>query len=172
MTRFLFAFVVILGAVFSRLLPHPPNFTPIAAIALFGGVYLDRRAAFIVPLAALLVSDYVLGFYRDIAWVYGSFVLIGLIGLWLRSHRSLVATAAATLTGSIVFFLVTNFGVWVSSQVTYPKTLAGLVECYVAAIPFFRNSVAGDLVYVALLFGAYEFGMRYVLRRDAASLTQ
>ncbi len=154
------AVTMILIAAFSRLLPHPPNFTPIAAIALFSAVYLDRKAAMIIPLLAMLASDYVIGFYGTIGWVYGSILAVGLIGFWLRGRRTIGTTALATLGGSVLFFIVTNFGVWYSQEVTYPHTLAGLASCYVAAIPFFRNALAGDLFFVALLFGSYELMRR------------
>ncbi|HZY10958.1 MAG TPA: DUF6580 family putative transport protein [Bacteroidota bacterium] len=162
MIRYLFTFSLILIAALSRLLPHLPNFTPITALALFGGVYLDKKHTFIVPLAAMLISDYFIGFYSGMAWVYCSFVAIGFLGLWLRNHRGVGKTIGATLTGSILFFAVTNFGVWVSSQVTYSHTLSGLIECYVVAIPFFRNTLFGDVVYVGALFGAYELAKKFI----------
>ena len=93
------------------------------------------------------------------------------IGLWLRGHRSIGAILGSSLAGSVLFFIVTNFGVWTFSAVTYPHTLAGLASCYVAAIPFFRNTVIGDLVYVTSLFGAFELGLRYIpaLRTNAVA---
>ncbi|HEV8538801.1 MAG TPA: DUF6580 family putative transport protein, partial [Bacteroidota bacterium] len=127
-----------------------------------GAVYLDRKHAFIVPLAAMLISDYFIGFYEGIGWVYGSFAAIGLIGLWLRSHPGVVRTVAATLGGSVLFFIFTNFGVWISSQVSYAHTLSGLWACYIAAIPFFRNTVMGDAVYVAAMFGVYELAKKFL----------
>ena len=162
MARYAFTFVVILLAALSRLLPHPVNFAPITALALFGGVYLDKKHTFIVPIAAMLISDYFIGFYSGMAWVYASFIAIGCIGLWLRNHRGIGTTIAATFAGSLLFFVVTNFGVWISSQVTYPYTFAGLVQCYVSAIPFFRNSLLGDFVYVGALFGVYELAKKIV----------
>jgi hypothetical protein len=162
MTRHLFTFSLIFLAALSRLLPHLPNFTPIAALALFGGVYLDKKHTIIVPLAALLISDYFLGFYSGMMWVYGSFAAIGLLGLWLRKHQGVATTMGATLLSSILFFVVTNFGVWISSHGTYPLTFSGLIECYVAAIPFFRNSLLGDFAYVTALFGAYELAKKFV----------
>jgi hypothetical protein len=156
MARYAFTFFLILFAALSRLLPHPMNFAPITALALFGGVYLDKKHTFIVPIAAMLISDYFIGFYSGMTWVYSSFVAIGCIGLWLRNHRGIGTTIAATFAGSILFFIVTNFGVWMASQVSYPHTVAGLVQCYVAAIPFFRNSLFGDFFYVGVMFGVYE----------------
>lgn len=150
------AVALIVLAAGSRLLPHPLNFTPVAAIALFGGVYLERRLALIVPLAAMLISDAFIGFYSEMGFVYGSFLAVGLIGLWLRNHKSVLSILGGTLAGSVLFFVVTNFGVWVIPGSMYAKNLAGLIECYTAAIPFFRSSVEGDIVFVTVLFGLYE----------------
>ncbi len=152
-------FATLAGMIFlaaaSRLIPHPPNFTPLAAMALFGGAYIsDKRLAFVLPLAALLLSDAVLGFYHDMIWVYGSFALIVCLGLQLQSRRRLLPIAGAALASSVLFFALTNFGVWASGGL-YPHTLAGLGTCYVAAVPFFQNTIAGDLVYTALLFGGF-----------------
>ena len=139
----------------ARLIPHAPNFSPVAAIALFGGASLgDKRLAFLVPLAALFVSDLVLGFYPGIVSVYGAFAAIVAIGFWLRRHRSAPAVVGASLAGSCLFFVVTNFAVWAGGTL-YPHTGAGLATCYAAAIPFFRNTVAGDLLYAGVLFGGF-----------------
>src|SRR5262249_52502230 len=108
-----------------------------------------------------LLSDTLIGFYSGFEWIYGSFLAIGLIGLWLRSHPGFLTTAAATLAGSTLFFIVTNFGTWVSTPL-YAHTLAGLVQCYDAALPFFRNTLIGDALYVASLFGAFELIQRSV----------
>lgn len=146
---------IVVAALF-RLVPHPPNFTPIAAIALFAGAYLPRRAlGFVVPFGALLLSDLLLGgFYDGIAFVYLAFALTVLIGWTLSSRRSALPIAAAALTSSVLFFAVSNFGTWLGSGM-YPHTLGGLQACYVAAIPFFGNTLAGDLVFSALLFGSF-----------------
>jgi hypothetical protein len=156
------AVLMILAAAFSRLLPHPANVAPIAALALAGGVYLDKRYALIVPIAALLITDWIIGFYPILFFVYGSFIAIGFIGLWLKSHKKPLPVIGATLISSILFFVVTNFGVWIMGPEMYPKTWGGLVECYVAAIPFFRNTVMGDLVYAGVLFGLFELVSHYV----------
>ena len=146
---------MILCAAASRLIPHPPNFSPITAMALFGGAYFSKRSlAFIVPLVALFLSDLVLGFYQGMAFVYGSFALIVCIGLWLRSRRRLLPVTGAALASSLLFFIITNFGDWVAGLM-YPRTLTGLGACYTAAIPFFQNTVASDLFFAALLFGGF-----------------
>jgi uncharacterized protein DUF6580 len=138
-----------------RLLPHPPNFTPIGAMALFGGAYFGRKAlAFVAPFAALLLSDAVIGFHSGMPYVYGSVALIVLIGWAVANRVTLLSVTAASIVSSVLFFLVTNFGVW-AKGLYYPQTLLGLVDCYVAAIPFFQNTLAGDLFFAALLFGGF-----------------
>ena len=150
----IYAFIIL--GVLSRLVPHPANFAPIAALALFGGANLRRRDAIIVPLVSLLISDFFIsGFYGPtMFYVYGSFILIGLIGLWLRTHKNLGAIISSSLISSLLFFLITNFGVWTGGW--YPHTLAGLTETYTAAIPFFRNTILGDIFYTTLFFGGFE----------------
>lgn len=146
---------MILAAAASRLIPHPPNFTPIAAMALFGGAcFSDKRAAFLVPLAGLLASDLVIGFHKLMPMVYGCFVLIVCLGFWLRRHRSVWRVAGVCAASAVLFFVLTNFAVWAFGAL-YPKTAAGLLECYVAAIPFFRNMLLGDLFYAGVLFGGF-----------------
>jgi len=161
--------VLILLAAASRLLPHPPNFAPIAAIGLFAGAALDRRMAWLVPFAALLLSDAVLGFYHPVSmfWNYAGFAACLVLGAGLLGpRRSLKRFTAATLTSSVAFFALSNFGMWASGY--YPRTFAGLVECYVAALPFFRNTLASDIVYTAALFGGWAL-LRSALRRPAAA---
>ena len=147
-----------------RLVPHPPNFSPIDAMALFSGAYLGRRAlAFVAPLAALLLSDIVLGFYHGMATVYATVALIVVIGWWLSSRRTPLRIGAAAVESAVLFFVITNFGMWLFSGF-YPLTGAGLAACYVAAIPFFQNTVAGDLFYTVLLFGGFAVAERLMPR--------
>lgn len=159
-TRFNLLAGMILAAAASRLIPHPPNFTPIAAMALFGGAqFADKRAAFLVPLAGLFLSDLALGLHSGMPVVYGSFALIVCLGFWLREHRGAGRVAAAGLSGSILFFVLTNFAVWARGTM-YPKTAAGLAECYTAALPFFRNTLLGDALYLTILFGGLALAER------------
>ena len=153
----------ILAAAALRLVPHPPNFTPIGAMALFSGAYLGRRGAvaLVAPLGALFLSDLVLGFYRGMPTVYFSVALIVIIG-WMALRRvSPIRVGGAAVASSVLFFVLTNFGMWLSSGF-YPRTLAGLEACYIAAIPFFQNTVAGDLFYAAVLFGGFALLERTV----------
>ena len=145
--------LIFLGVV-SRLVPHPWNATPLTAIALFGGTYLSKRWSILLPLAIVALSDLVLGWHSTIPFTWGAFAATGVLGWWLRSRPSAGRIIAGSLFGSVIFFLVTNFGVW-AAQTLYPKTVSGLWECYVAGIPFFRNALAGDLVYTAALFGMF-----------------
>jgi hypothetical protein len=168
-TRFTFLAGMILAATASRLIPHPPNFSPIAALALFGGAsFASKRAAFLVPLAGLFLSDLVLGFYSITPVVYGSFALITCLGLWLRRRQSVSRIASAAVVSALLFFVLTNFGVWAIGTM-YPKNFAGLTDCYVAAIPFFRNTLASNLLYSALLFGCLALvEKRFVSVREPA----
>lgn len=150
----------ILLAAAMRLLPHPPNFSPVAAIALFSGAYLNKRAlAFSAPLGALFLSDIFIGFHSQMFTVYGSMALVVCLGWLVARRRSVVAIGSAAVAGSVLFYLITNFGVWAFSDM-YPKTAAGLIACYVAAIPFFQNSLAGDLFFTTILFGGFALAER------------
>jgi hypothetical protein len=160
---------MVLAAALSRLIPHPPNFAPIGGLALFGGAYFsDKRLAFLVPFAAMLLSDLVLGLYGHMEWVYGSFGLIVYIGLGLQSRRRVGWIAGASLASSTLFFAITNFGVWAKGSL-YGKGLAGLMACYVAAIPFFGNTVLGDGFYSLMLFGGFALlEKRFDILREPA----
>lgn len=167
--RFFALLGIMLSAAAMRLLPHPANVTPIAAMALFGGVYFaDRKIAFLVPLAAMYLSDLALGlFVYDFGWfhwlmpfVYASFAVTVCLGLLIHRRLNVLTVGGAALTSSVLFFIVTNFGVWLVGNL-YPKTIMGLVSCYVAAIPFFRNTLFGDAAYTLVLFGGFALAQRY-----------
>lgn len=141
-------------AVLFRLLPHLPNFTPITAIALFGGLYFSNKSmAYLVPLFIMVLSDLFLGFHTISIVVYAAFLLVSFIGT--RTKKPSVFTI---LLSSISFFIITNFGVWL---IGYPKTWTGLVECYTLAIPFFRNSLLGDFFYSGVMI----LGFNYVQKK-------
>lgn len=157
---------MIVLAALSRLLPHPPNFSPVEAIALFGGAYFAKRSvALWVPLAAMFLSDLALGvvnggIYSEyflsagFGLVYLCIAVSTVVGFALRGRVTPVRVAGYSLAGSTLFFVVTNFGVWLGSTL-YPPTVAGLVATYVAGIPFFQNTVLGTLFYSVLLFGSF-----------------
>ena len=154
-TRLAAIITAIFVAALFRLVPHPPNFTPIAAMALFGGACLGRRwLAFAAPMGALVLSDAILGFHSAMPFVYGSVALTVLLGWAVARKITPLRIAGAAVASSVLFFVVTNFGVWLSSGM-YPQTISGLAACYVAAVPFFQNTLAGDLFFAAILFGGF-----------------
>ncbi len=154
-TKFIMVLAIILVSVISRFLPHPPNFSPIMAIALFGSVYInDKRLAFFIPIFILFLSDLFLGLHPDIPAVYLSFLIVVALGRAIRNNLNITRIFGVTLFSSFLFYLITNFSVWLTSGM-YTKDLNGLYECYVMAIPFFRNSLLGDFIFTTILFGAY-----------------
>ena len=155
MNKLIIAAIIIFAAI-TRFIPHPPNFTPIIAIGLFGGAYLqDRRLAFLIPLIAMIISDAFLGFHGTMIFVYSSIILISIMGISVKNRITLKNCTVITLGGSLLFFLVTNFGVWIMSGF-YEKSIVGLLTCYSMALPFFHNTLAGSVVYSAIMFGGYE----------------
>ncbi len=152
-------FYVVLTMIFAgavmRLIPHWPNFTPIAAIALFGGTFLKRKdLAFLIPVVAMLLSDLIIGFHSTMFAVYASFIAIVSLGMFLQSRLTVVNTISASLASSILFYLITNFASWTSGIMPYPMNVAGLMQSYIAGLPFFFNGILGDLFYNSVLFGA------------------
>lgn len=165
--------IVLLATTASRLLPHPANFAPLSAIALFGAMMLrDRWLALLTPLLARFVSDYFVGFYESMWAEYLALAVIVLVGFQLRDRRSVPWIAGATVAGSVIFFLISNFGFWLTGY--YGLTFAGLMEAYVAGIPFFRGTLVGDLVYSAALFGGFALAARWLpaLRLTPATVAQ
>jgi len=164
--------ILILAAVFLRFLPHPPNFTPIAALALFSGViFRDRVMALALPLVVMLVSDLFLGWHNTIIYVYGAFALMVFLGRSLKNHVTVGYIAGGGITGSILFFIITNFGVWMAGTM-YPPTWEGLTAAYIAAVPFLHNMILGTLFYSAVFFGAFHVAERMIpsIREEAQPL--
>ncbi|MCS6928356.1 MAG: hypothetical protein NZM43_02565 [Saprospiraceae bacterium] len=166
------AFVLIVLAILTRLLPHPPNFTPITAAGLFGAsVFGQLWLGIAIPLLSLFLSDLYINnvvydhFYDGFVWfgslwVYLAFGMVSVLGrLMLHEKTTGIRVVIASLSASTLFFLVTNFGVWLTSGM-YPLTAEGLLACYVAGIPFFGNTLLGDLFYSAVLFGGYAWTAR------------
>ena len=149
---------LIVLALVGRLIPHPDNFTPMLAVALFGGAMLPGRMTYLIPLAAMFLSDLLMG--NSVTWmtpvIYGCFAVGTGLGQWLGRSRTWARTGVATLAGSVLFYVVTNFAVWITPDGLYPRTLDGLIECYVMALPFFRNEIAGNFLWAATLFGLFD----------------
>ena len=148
--KYIFLISVITFAVLSRFLPHPPNFTPVAAIALLSCKGFNNRwIAIIIPMIIMFISDLVLGLHGSIPFVYGAFILISLFGSFVKKIN-----IGVVLSSSVIFFLVSNFGVWF---LYYPSTFTDLVSCYTLAIPFFLNTILGDLFFSALMIYSFYY---------------
>ena len=166
--RFGLIVLMIVLAAASRFMPHPPNFTPIGAMGLFGAAYFTKKYwAFLIPLLALWFSDLILNnvvyaqYYDSFqwmgnVWVYLAFALVVVLGFGLLKKVSPKNLLGASLAASVIFFLITNFASWLMPISPYPATFSGLMACYTAGIPFFWNTLAGDLFFTAVLFGSFE----------------
>lgn len=146
--------IIIFGAIM-RVIPHEANIAPIGVICLFSSSYAPKRYALGIPILSMLLSDIFLGFHHVMIWVYSSFFLISLTGLYLRNNISFKNVFVYSLFSSFLFYIVTNFGVWVSTNM-YSKDLQGLLECYTLALPFLRNTLIGDILYSGILFGGFN----------------
>ncbi|MFH0951999.1 MAG: DUF6580 family putative transport protein [Patescibacteria group bacterium] len=153
--KLLAALLLIIFGIVMRVIPHAPNVAPIAAIALVAGVYLGRRYAIVLPLITMVISDIFIGYHALAPVIWLSFALVGLISFWLRGRLSFGNVITASLAGSIIFFLITNLAVWLYVPY-YSLDLSGLLYCFYLALPFFRNTVMGDLGFVAVLFAIAE----------------
>jgi hypothetical protein len=160
--RFLIAALMIFVAAALRILPHPLNFTPIGAMAIFAGsLFRNRWVAFFLPLTALFAGDLFVGLYKLMFIVYASFAFSVAIGRWVAQSRTLARIGGAVFLGALQFFVVTNFAVWAFSDF-YPRTSAGLAACFTSGIPYFSNTLAGDLLYAAILFGGYALAEKFL----------
>ena len=158
--KLLIALSLVTCAVIFRLLPHPANFTPIAAIAIFGGAILPKKWALSLPLTAMITSDLLIGLHSLVWITWGSFLLIALASSRFLHKISPARILVASLSASVFFFVVTNFGVWLEGRL-YAPTLDGFWSCYINALPFFRNTFLGDIVFSTVLFGAHFLIYRY-----------
>ena len=169
MNKLIITLIIIMAAV-TRFIPHPPNFTPIIAMGLFGGAYIQKRSlALFIPIGAMFLSDIFLGFHITIYWVYCSLLLVAVLGMLLINKVNIRNCTGAALGGAFLFFLITNFGVWFTSSY-YPKNLEGILYCYPLALPFFGNTLAGSLFYSMVLFGGYELLMQSVAQSTPESI--
>lgn len=160
----LYPILIIIAVSLLRFLPHPANFSPISAIILFSAVYLPFKYSLILPFSIMIISDYFLGFHSTMPYVYGSFALIAFLGFILKNKNTPLNILKTSIFSSILFYIITNFGVWISASL-YPHTVTGLVNCYIAAIPFFKNTIAGDIIFTSVIFGAYVLFQNSTSRR-------
>ncbi|MBE37664.1 MAG: hypothetical protein CMP50_03300 [Flavobacteriales bacterium] len=145
---------IILG-VLTRIIPHPPNFTAVGAVALFGGAFFtSKKLSFLIPIAIMLISDLILGYSMNLA-VYISFMIMVCCGFLLKQNQNGFRIINITILGSLIFFIVTNFSVFLTSSL-YPKSIIGLIECYTLAIPFFLNTIIGNIIYSLIMFYGFN----------------
>jgi len=157
------ALLIITFGFLSRIVMHAPNFSPILSMALLGGVYLKGRQPIWVPLGLMALSDAVIGFHDTMVFTWGSILLISLIGLYLKEHKNWTNVLSASLLSAGLFFVVTNFGAFLT---LYPHTWAGLQQCYVLAVPFFRGTFVSTVVYSLVFYAAYE----WILQRSQGTV--
>lgn len=149
------ALIIISFGILSRVIVHTPNFTPVLSLAFLAGMYLKGRQAVLVPLALMVISDFFIGFYgREMFLVWGSIILISILGIWLKERKSLVNVLSGSIISAVIFFIVTNFGSWLA---LYPHTIDGLRQCYILAIPFFRSTFVSTMAYSVVFYVAYEW---------------
>lgn len=159
--------LVVIG-ILLRVISHAPNFTPVAAIALFGGAYLNKKQSLAVPLILMVASDLFLGLHNTVIFTWGSFILITVLGYAIKKKISALRIAAMSLVSSLLFYVITNFGVWLMGW--YPPTLQGLINCYVMALPFLRDFTLATVLYATVFFGAYELIARAVKNTKLAKV--
>jgi len=145
---------IILG-VLTRIIPHPPNFTAVGAVALFGGAFFsNKKLSFLIPISIMLISDLILGYSMSLA-VYISFMIMVCCGFFLKQNQNGLRIINITILGSLIFFIVTNLSVFLTSSL-YPKNIIGLIECYTLAIPFFLNTIIGNIIYTLIMFYGFN----------------
>lgn len=157
MKKYLPAIILVILGITTRFLPHLPNFTAVGAVAIFAGIYLPKKYAFWLPVFIMVLSDIILGFYSYpiMAAVYGCFLVNSYLGYKIGQNKKISTVIGGTLLGNVFFFLITNWAVWAFGTM-YTPTLTGLGLSYYFALPFWRNQIMGDLVYIVLLAGSYE----------------
>jgi len=158
--------LLIIGFIFlgiiTRVVPHPPNFTALGAIALFGGAFFNnKRLAFIIPITIMLLSDIILG-YKLVISVYIGFVSMVYIGFYLKKKQNGLRIVNAAFIGSLIFFIITNFAVFLTSSL-YPKNIIGFIECYTLAIPFFINTLSSNIIYSLIMFYGFNFTQKRII---------
>ena len=153
------ALIIITLGILSRVIVHTPNFTPVLSLSLLGGIYLKGRQALLVPLALMVISDLIIGFYPMIFFSWGSILLISALGIWIREKKNLANVLGGSLASAVIFFIVSNFGAWLA---LYPHTMNGLRECYILAVPFFRSTLVSSVGYSLVFFTGFE----WLLKRE------
>ena len=145
----------------TRIFPHPPNFTPILALAIFGGAYLPNRiTAISLPIISMFISDLIIGFHSQIFTIYETIIFLSILGHLMKT-KNFKNFAITGFTGSLIFFIITNFSVWLGGSL-YPLTIDGIIQCYIMAIPFFHNTLISTILFLTILFFGYTFAEKKI----------
>lgn len=163
------ALLFLVVGIASRVILHIPNFTPVVALALFSGAYLPKRTAVLFPLSLMIISDFLIGWHDTILFTWGSVILISVLGFWTKHHKNPVSILSSSLISAVLFFVLTNFGTWLMSDL-YPHTFQGLQECFVMAVPFFRATLLSTVIYAFAIFTLYEVVAAGVKKTQLASV--
>jgi hypothetical protein len=155
--KIMLALFIISFGILSRVVIHAANFTPVLSLAFLGGMYLKGRQAVLVPLALMIISDFIIGFHDVMFFTWGSIVLISVLGLWLKERKNVLNVLSGSIISAVFFFMVTNFGAWLT---LYPHTIDGLRQCYILAIPFFRGTFISTIVYSLAFYVTYEWALK------------
>ena len=155
--------IIISFGILSRVVVHTPNFTPVLSMAFLGGMYLKGRQAVFVPLALMVISDFIIGFHDLMFFTWGSIGLISIFGIWLKERKSFINVLSGSIISAAIFFIVTNFGAWLT---LYPHTIDGLRQCYILAIPFFRGTFVSTMAYSLVIYSGYE----WILKRSQGTV--
>jgi hypothetical protein len=145
--------LIVIG-ILLRFAPHAPNFTPVAAIALFSGAYLNKKYAALIPLSLMVISDLIIGMHNVVFFTWGAFALVTFLGPVLRRHKNIFGVIFTSITSALLFYVISNFGVWLMGW--YPRTLSGLINCYVMALPFLRNFTLSTLLFTGAFIIVFE----------------
>ena len=148
------ALIIISFGILSRIAVHTPNFSPVLSMAFLGGMYLKGRQAVLAPLALMVISDFIVGFYPLMFLTWGSIILISVMGLWLKERKNFATVLGGSVAAAVIFFIITNFASWLT---LYPHTAEGLRQCYILAIPFFRSTLVSTVAYSLVFYAAYEW---------------
>ncbi len=167
--KIILALILIALVVIGRVaMPYPANFAPVAAVAIFSGAILPRNWALTLPLLAMIISDLFIGMHSLVFFTWGSFILIALLANRFMKKINPLTVVGAGLGASVLFFVVTNFGVWMEGRL-YPLTMSGLIQSYYYALPFFRNTLLGDMTFTVSIFSLYAAAYKLAFMRTKAA---
>ena len=157
--------ILIILAIASRFLPHPPNFTAVISVGIFAGfLFKNKTIGCIVPIISMVASDIILGFHNTLWAVYLSLIIATIIGTKMKKSNTGSITLSSLISATI-FYIITNFAVWLNG-IMYPNNLSGLLSCYISAIPFFGYTLLSTFLFSFILFGLYSLLEKYIFSKE------